>query len=76
MKKIFILSIFAFLLCGCTTLHDMTVEEVVNNGTQRTLEVYNKYRKGYKYNLPRGLDTIDNSEYNEIIVAEEHKYYL
>lgn len=76
MKKIFILSIFVFLLCGCTTLHDMTVEEVVNNGTQRTLEVYNKYRKGYKYNLPRGLDTTDNSDYNEIIVSEKHKYYL
>ena len=76
MKKIFILSIFACLLCGCTTLYDMSVEEVVNNGTQRTLEVYNKYRKGYKYNLPRGLDTIDNSEYNEVIVSENHKYYL
>ncbi len=77
MKKIFILSIFACLfLCGCTTLKDMSIEEVVDNGTHRTVEVYNKYRQGYKYNLPKGLSIVDNSEYNEVIVSNKYKYFL
>ena len=77
MKKIFILSIFACLfLCGCTTLKDMSIEEVVDNGTKRTVEVYNKYRQGYKYNLPKGLSIVDNSEYNEVIVSGKYKYFL
>ena len=77
MKKIFILSIFVCLfLCGCTTLKDMSIEEVVHNGTNRTVEVYNKYRQGYKYNLPKGLSIVDNSEYNEVIVSEKYKYFL
>ena len=77
MKKIFILSIFACLfLCGCTTLKDMSIEEVVENGTHRTVEVYNKYRQGYKYNLPKGLSIVDNSEYNEVIVSGDYKYFL
>ena len=77
MKKIFILSLFACVfLCGCTTLGDMTLEEVVENGTHRTIEVYNKYRQGYKYNLPKGLSIVDNSEYNEVIVSNKYKYFL
>ena len=35
--------------------------EIIDIGTNRTVEVYNKYRKGYKYNLPKGLDVVDNS---------------
>ncbi|MDE5888701.1 MAG: hypothetical protein K2H20_01635, partial [Bacilli bacterium] len=38
--------------------------------------VYNKYRKGYKYNLPKGLDVVDNTEYNEVIYSKNYKYYL
>lgn len=77
MKKIFILSLFVcVLLCGCKPLSDMTIEEVISSGTERTIKVYNKYRKGYKYNLPKGLETIDNSDYNETIVSSKYKYYL
>ena len=48
MKKIFILSLFVcVLLCGCKPLSDMTIEEVISSGTERTIKVYNKYRKGY-----------------------------
>jgi hypothetical protein len=54
----------------------MSIEEVVDNGTHRTVEVYNKYRQGYKYNLPKGLSIVDNSEYNEVIVSNKYKYFL
>ena len=76
-KKIVLLSLFACLfLVGCTPIQDMTLEEVIKIGTERTVEVYNKYRKGYKYNLPKGLETYDNSEYNEIIMGNDYTYYL
>ena len=76
MKKIIALFLFMLLLCGCTTLDKMTVDEIVEKGTHRTLEVYNKYRKGYKYNLPMGMETIDNTDYNETIVSSKYKYFL
>ena len=77
MKKIFILSLFVcVLLCGCTPVQNLTMDEIINRATNRNLEVYNTYRKGYKYNLPNGLDTIDNSEYNEVIASSKYKYYL
>ena len=52
----------------------MSFEEVVNNGTERKVSVYNKYRKGYKYNTPKGLDVLDNTEYNEVIYSSDYFY--
>lgn len=78
MKKKFIL--LSLLLCvflvGCVPVQKMTLQEVIDNGTNRTVKVYNKYRKGYKYNLPKGLDVVDNSEYNEEIRSSDYIYYL
>lgn len=78
MKRRFILFTFfaCVLLTGCTPLQDMSLEEIVDNGTNRTVSVYNKYRKGYKYNLPKGLDVYDNTEYNEVIMSSQYTYYL
>ncbi len=78
MKKRFIL-LFLFtciILTGCTPVQEMNLEEVINIGTDRKITVYNKYRKGYKYNLPKGLDVVDNTEYNEVIYSKDYKYYL
>jgi hypothetical protein len=78
MKKKFILfSLFVcFLFTGCTTISDKSLEEIIDAGTDRDAIVYNKYRKGYKYNLPRGLTVIDSTEYNEIIKDDKYVYYL
>ena len=77
MKKMFILSLFVcVLLCGCTPIEELSIDDIINNSTTRTMEVYNTYRKGYKYNLPAGLDTVDNSEYNEVIASSKYRYYL
>jgi len=78
MKKKFV--ILSLLLCifltGCTKIQDVSLEELVKIGTDRNVTVYNKYRKGYKYNLPKGLDVINGIEYNESIVSKDYKYYL
>ena len=78
MKKKFILfSLFAcILLTGCTTISDKSMQDIINEGTDRNAIVYNKYRKGYKYNLPRGFIVIDSTDYNEVIRDEKYTYYL
>ena len=76
-KKFVLLSLLACIfLVGCTPIQEMTLLEIIDVGTNRTVEVYNKYRKGYKYNLPKGLDVVDNSEYNEVIESRDYVYYL
>lgn len=78
MKKKFILILIlaCILLTGCTKVQDMSLDDVINVGTDRNVIVYNKYRKGYKYNLPKGLEVVDKTEYNEVIYSKDYKYYL
>ena len=78
MKKKFILfSLFAcILLTGCTTISEKSMQELFDEGTDRDAIVYNTYRKGYKYNLPRGLTVLDSTEYNEVIRDHTYTYYL
>ena len=76
MKKMLILSLFICLLCGCTKVQDMSLEEVIDLGTNKSVSVYNKYRKGYKYNVPKGIDVINNTDYNETLASRDYNYYL
>ena len=77
MKKNLILFLFLCLfLFGCTNIKDLSIEQIIQNGTKRTINVYNKYRKGYKYNLPSGMQVIDTLDYNEIIASSKYYYYL
>lgn len=75
-KKLVLTLLLCIILCGCTPVQDMTIEEVIDNGTNRKVSVYNKYRKGYKYNVPKGLDVVNSTEYNEIIYSSDYVYYL
>lgn len=76
-KKIVLLAFFmCVVLTGCTPLQEMSLDDIIDNGTNRQVSVYNKYRKGYKYNLPKGLGVLDNTEYNEVIASSDYTYYL
>ena len=76
-KKFILLSLFiCLLLTGCKTISEMTMQEIIDECTDRNAILYNKYRKGYKYNLPRGLTVLDSTEYNEIIRDDTYIYYL
>ena len=75
-KKIILILLLSFILFGCKAIQDMDVDEVINNSVQSSVKVYNKYRRGYKYFLPKGLDVLDNTEYNEVIACKNYKYYL
>ncbi len=75
-KHIIVLLSLCFMLCGCTNVYNVSLDKIIDRSTSRTISVYNKYRKGYKYNLPMGLTVSDSSEYNETIVDKNYTYYL
>ncbi len=76
-KKIVVLFLFMCLfITGCTKVQDESLESIINQGTSKTVNVYNKYRKGYKYNLVRGLSVKKTTELNEIIKDNKYTYFL
>ncbi len=75
-KKIILISLLLFILTGCTSVQKMSLESIIQKETETNVTLYNKYRHGYKYYLPKGLEVIDNSDYNEVLMDENYKYYL
>ncbi len=75
-KKIILISLLLFILTGCTSVQKMSLESIIQKETETNVTLYNKYHHGYKYYLPIGLEVIDNSDYNEVLMDENYKYYL
>ena len=75
-KFVILLILISFILCGCKDIYKMSVDEIIDKSVSRNIEVYNKYRKGYKYNLPVGLTVKDSMDYNETIFDGKYTYYL
>ena len=77
MKKIIAIFLFMMLiLCGCTPLQKMSIEDIISTTLNNNIRVYNTYRKGYKYNLPKGFAVFNSTDFNEEIVSNNYKYYL
>ncbi len=76
MKKILVLILVCLLVSGCVNINDSSYEQIVNVTTGSKYDVYNTYRKGYKFYLPVGLYIEDSNDYNEIIRSEKEKFYL
>ena len=64
------------LLCGCKPIQKKEIMEIIDYANSNKVNVYNTYRKGYKYNLPKGLGVLDSSDYNEELISGNYKYYL
>lgn len=75
-KKIILILFISCILCGCTSVQSKSIESIVNESVSKNLRVYNTYRKGYKYNLAKGLCSVDSSDFNEVIASRDYKYYL
>ena len=76
MKKVVILLGILFLLTGCATVKDSSVEAIISNALSTKVDARNVNRKGYSYYLPRGLKGIRSTDYNEIFKDSKYKYYL
>lgn len=77
MKKIILLIILFVVLTGCTIKKlDNTIETNVQTILDLNLKLSNNSKNGYKYYLPKGVTVIDNTDYNEKLVANGTIYYL
>ena len=76
MKKILPLIVMMVLFTGCTALNDKSNDEIVNTILKSNIKLFNQYRTGYKYYLPRNLTIRNDEEYNEVITNKNTKYYL
>ena len=75
-KKIILILFISCILCGCSSVQNKSIEDIVSSSVTKNLRVYNTYRKGYKYNLAKGLYPIDSTDFNEVIASRDYKYYL
>lgn len=75
-KKIILISFLVLILTGCTSVQKMSLESIIQKETETNVTLYNKYRHGYKYYLPKGIEVVDNNGYNEILMDNSYKYYL
>ena len=75
MKKIFIVMCMIFLFSGCTNVHNLNYDSILQNISKESYRK-NTYRTGYKYYLPRNMHVSNSSLYNEVLEDEFNKYYL
>ena len=77
MKKKFLLLIgVLFLVTGCKTIHNMSIEEIINYTSSSALNIANEYRTGYKYYLPGGAGVENQNNYSETLVRQDYKMYF
>lgn len=74
MKKVLIIMCL-FLVTGCSKINDLSYDDIINNIATRKANG-NAYRTGYSYYLPKGMQVVESSLYNETIKNAKNKYYL
>ena len=75
LKKFFIIMFFSLFLIGCTMVEDMSYQDIINifNNVPKKA---NASRRGYKYYLPNGMESINRGDYYEVLKSKKSYYYL
>ena len=77
-KKKIILFLLIFLFAGCSVV-DINTDNYLNN-INNIIKRDSKYTSdnaiGYQYKLPIGVTKIESNEFNEVLIADNEKYYL
>lgn len=76
MKRIILLAIVILLASGCANIKNSTYESIINETTKSDVEIYNTYRRGYKFYSPVGVFVTNSKEYNEILKNGKETYYM
>ncbi|MCH5167349.1 MAG: hypothetical protein J1F35_05590 [Erysipelotrichales bacterium] len=76
MKKYLIIILVLVLTCGCVRVNTISIEDLVDRTINSKYKMYNHVNSGYKYYLPRTLQSVVTDEYNEIIKSKYYDYYL
>ena len=75
MKKIIIL-LAVLLITGCTGIQNNSFEVLLYKAANSNLEIYNTFRKGYKYYLPAGMYVQKSKDNNEVIKSKTNTFYM
>ena len=73
--KQLLLIMILFLLCGCQTVHNTNIDDIVNH-LATDINKVNVYRTGYSYYIPTGLIVKDYSLYNETLESDNLTFYF
>ena len=73
--KYILLICFVFVLCGCQSLKDKPISEIVDK-VYTKIDSANVFRKGFSYYLPNNLKVKEYTDYNDIIESDELTFYL
>jgi len=76
MKRIIILSLILLLVSGCTNIQGSSLDTLLDQTANSELEIYNVYRKGYKFYLPNHMNIKNSHEFNEVIRNKYDTFYM
>ena len=76
MKKVVLVILALFFLTGCSSIADMKEMDIISKNIALNTDMYNQYRTGYKYYLPRGLTIVNKDDFNEIARSGQYNYYI
>ena len=75
MKKI-ILILAVIILTGCTSIDNVSYDEIISEIVRSKYEIYNDNRSGYKNYTPSNISSNDTIDYNEILEDDSYRYYF
>lgn len=76
MKKALLLILITLFMAGCTPLEKKSFDEIIDTSVNEKLELYNQYRSGYKYYLPKGMVLRESGFFNEKLTSSIGAFYL
>lgn len=76
MKKLFLCAVMILLVCGCSNINKMNIDQITSNSLNGKMSHSNVVRIGYKYYKPALMNIVSTTNSNEVLRSNEHLYYL
>lgn len=76
MKKILLAIVILVFTTGCVSIKNSNLDTLIDTTVNSKFSLYNQVMRGYKYYLPRELNSTYVNEYNEILKSKYYDYYL
>ena len=76
MKKLLLCAVMILLVCGCSNINKMKIDEITSNSLTGKASRGNVVRIGYKYYKPALMSIVSTTNNNEVLRSEDHLYYL
>jgi hypothetical protein len=76
MKKLLLCAVMILLVCGCSNINKMKIDEITSNSLTGKASRSNVVRIGYKYYKPALMSIVSTTNNNEVLRSEDHLYYL